>query len=398
MRLQHRAPQQPARRESFKRHYTHHVHAAPFHSIWSRRGPIGTDRKLFLTFQTFAALCVILFFVGNTQPQARVRLFAYDVETVQVIPHVHNPPRELRDLVQDNKDPEQDDLAKDKNPFTQGLLLVSVPGRNSDGTIAQHSFGVESTGLYGSSIVRIFSLKTGETHEYIRLPDHIFGEGITMLDEATVLVLSWREKTAYAIEFGYLKNIVAGMPLEFPSPGAKIVATFKFDFEGWGLTSWHRKLWATTGGDTLLEFDVTRGMLNGARRRLSPSRLIPMKCFDRPLKYVNELEYNPSTNTIFGNVFGTQVIVELNVETGECESVMSIAGLYDPKNNTDKVHTDLSNDVANGVAFDEFVLGKDGMLITGKRWPWFYIIDRKPVFINNFPTSWNDVARRMRLV
>lgn len=396
MPLQHRPSTHPMRRGKHNQFATQ-PYEHPFKSVWSRQGPVPLDRKFFISLQTFAALSAVLFLINATQPEASVRLWTFEKESVQVLPHVHDPPKEMRDIIKDDKDPERDDLAKDPNPFTQGLLLVTVPGRNPDGSIFQQSVGIESTGLYGSSIVRIFSLESGATYEYFRLPDHVFGEGITMLDEVTVLVLTWKEKMAYAIEFSFLKNLVAGLPPTTTTVGPRIVGTFRFDFEGWGLTSWNRKLWATTGGDVMLEFDITRGMLNGKTRNLRPSRLIPMTCFGRPLKYVNELEYHPATKTIWGNVFGTQIIVELNPETGECVSIMSMAGLYDPRDNSDKEHADIRNDVANGVAIDEQVLGVDRMLLTGKRWPWLYIVKKKPVFVNDFPTSWNDVARRIQL-
>eukprot|EP00923_Selenidium_pygospionis_P043519 GHVN01075111.1.p1 GENE.GHVN01075111.1~~GHVN01075111.1.p1 ORF type:complete len:232 (+),score=15.29 GHVN01075111.1:206-901(+) len=226
------------------------------------------------------------------------------------------------------------------------------------------------------------------------LPDHIFGEGMAMIDRDTALVLTWKNKMAYAIRFNFLTATQKGILPRASGAGARIVRTFNIDLVGWGLTSDRRGIfWSTSGDDQLHEFSLPRDWETSAVKTLQPHRDVHLHCFGEPLKGMNELEYHPGTGTISGNIFGTNAIVEIDPHTGKCLSIMSIAGLYDTSN-----HRDIKNDVANGIAVDERLLGENGMVLTGKRWPWMYVVQRKPVFVNEMPKSWSQVRRRIQLM
>lgn len=69
---------------------------------------------------------------------------------------------------------------------------------------------------------------------------------------------------------------------------------------------------------------------------LIPLRLLPavklkgqkeITCLGKPLSRVNELEYVPGRNTLLGNIFGESVVVEIDVDTGNCQALLSFGAL-----------------------------------------------------------------------
>ncbi|KAF7457481.1 putative glutaminyl-peptide cyclotransferase [Cryptosporidium felis] len=93
------------------------------------------------------------------------------------------------------------------------------------------------------------------------------------------------------------------------------------------------------------------------------------------------MEYIPETKTIWGNIFQSQLIVEIDPITGKCLSIANLKSLYNPKESSLFKHFDLLNDVLNGIAYDPESQEKDRtsssgpiLLVTGKRWPRLYKI------------------------
>jgi glutamine cyclotransferase len=83
---------------------------------------------------------------------------------------------------------------------------------------------------------------------------------------------------------------------------------------------------------------------------------------------LNELEYINST--IYANVYTTDIIVQIDPETGKVISEINLAGILNMyKNAGDKI------DYLNGIAFNQ----KTGTLfVTGKYWPKMFEIKLVP--------------------
>lgn len=240
--------------------------------------------------------------------------------------------------------------------FTQGLFFTSAD------TL------IETTGLYAKSILREFDLRTGETLRLTPLPPHIFGEGCTKIKDI-IYVGTYRENkilTYYYANFSQKEAYV-------------------LDSEIWGLASdGAERLWVTTGQDFVFEFFVSEFRV---KKSIEPVRKIMLSCFGMPLKYVNELEYNVKTGTLWGNVFGLYIVVEFDLKTGRCISIVSLAGIYDVKN-----HTDIANDVPNGIAIHPS-LPRNSIVVTGKRWPHIYKVNLKKLKIRKDIKSWVDIMK-----
>ncbi|PHJ23689.1 glutamine cyclotransferase, partial [Cystoisospora suis] len=52
-----------------------------------------------------------------------------------------------------------------------------------------------------------------------------------------------------------------------------------------------------------------------------------IQCLGRSLSRVNELEYLPERNTLLGNIFGESVVVEIDVDTANCQALLSFGAL-----------------------------------------------------------------------
>jgi glutamine cyclotransferase len=92
----------------------------------------------------------------------------------------------------------------DPSAFTQGLIWV-------DGHL------YESTGLNGSSSIRMVDLWAGKILRKYDLPREYFGEGLTDWGQ-TLIQLTWK----------------AHMGFVYDRTGFKLLRTFKYDAEGWG--------------------------------------------------------------------------------------------------------------------------------------------------------------------
>ena len=77
------------------------------------------------------------------------------------------------------------------------------------------------------------------------------------------------------------------------------------------------------------------------------------------VNYLNELEY--INKTIYANVYTTNIIVQIEPETGKVLSEINLTGILNMyKNPADTV------DYLNGIAYDH---DADRLFVTGKWWP-----------------------------
>ncbi len=211
----------------------------------------------------------------------------------------------------------------DTDSYTQGLFF-------HEGQL------YESTGVHGKSTFRKVNLETGEALEKMNFDKKYFIEGSTIFGD-NLYILTWESKMAF---------IYDAKTLEYKS-------SWKYPREGWGITTDGKQLIASDGTANLYFMDENFAL----------DRRLVVKFEDRPVRFLNELEY--IKGKIWANVYTSDEIVIINPKDGRVEGVIDCRGLL-PNN----LRTP-STDVLNGIAYDE----KTGRIyLTGKNWPKLYEI------------------------
>lgn len=214
-----------------------------------------------------------------------------------------------------------DNFSHNKTHYTQGLEFYN-----------QILF--EGTGEYGNSGIFKTRHETGKIEKSVMLGDAYFGEGITILNNK-IYQLTYKNKKGFV----YQLNDMA------------LIDSFTFrSTEGWGLTNDGTNLIMSDGTHMLTwinpnDFSVVKTLQVANNRGLMTN--------------LNELEY--VKGTIYANVYTTDIIVQIDPETGKVISEINLTGIVDMyKNASDKI------DYLNGIAFNE----KTGnFFVTGKYWP-----------------------------
>jgi len=207
----------------------------------------------------------------------------------------------------------------DENAFTQGLVF-------NNGSI------YESTGRYGKSSLRKVNLQTGEVEQIHNLSDHLFGEGITILDDK-IYQLTWRSK----------KGIV------YDLDSFKVLDFFNYPFEGWGITNDKKNLIISNGTQNIYFYDPE-----------SYKQVKKIKVMDRgePVSLINELEY--IDGKIYANIWRSNKIISIDPVTGKVVNWYDLSSLQPQAKVGNKI------DVLNGIAYDS---ESNRIFVTGKLWP-----------------------------
>ena len=209
----------------------------------------------------------------------------------------------------------------DTESYTQGLFF-------NDGQM------YESTGEHGNSTFRKVDLETGAALERLNFDKKYFVEGSVMFD-GNLYIMTWENRVMF---------IYDAETLEYKS-------THRYARQGWGITTDGKQLIASDGTANLYFMDGN----------LKLDRKVVVRLQDRPVRWLNELEY--IDGRIWANVYTSDEIVIINPRTGKVEGVIDCTGLL-PRN----LRTD-STDVLNGIAFNP----QDGKIyLTGKNWPRLY--------------------------
>ncbi len=216
----------------------------------------------------------------------------------------------------------------DTSAFTQGLV---------------YDRGVlyEGTGEYGQSSLRRVDLDTGRVLKQTSLAGTLFGEGISVWKDR-LIQLTWRS----GIGFVYDKENLTKL------------GDFKYQTEGWGITSDEKNLIMSDGTETLHFLDP---------ETFEEQWQIKVEAEGVPIKGLNELEY--IKGEIYANVWPTNWIVIISPETGEVIGAINLQGILqkgDGQLDSQKV------DVANGIAYDP---QGDRLFVTGKLWPKIFQIE-----------------------
>jgi glutaminyl-peptide cyclotransferase len=217
-----------------------------------------------------------------------------------------------------------------KTHFTQGLEFYN-------------GFIYEGTGEYGTSGIFKSDLKTGKTLQSQMLAEKYFGEGITILNEK-IYQLTYRSQKGFVYQLS-----------DFA-----VIDSFQFKSkEGWGLTN---------DGTHLIMGDGTHLLTWLNPNDFSVVKTLQVANNKGIINYLNELEY--INETIYANVYTTDLIVQIDPNTGKILSEINMAGIINIyKNTQDKI------DYLNGIAYDN---KSDRLFVTGKLWPKMFEIKLIP--------------------
>lgn len=222
----------------------------------------------------------------------------------------------------------------DRQAFTQGLVFV-------DGHL------YESTGLEGSSSLRMEDLDSGRILAFHDVPSQYFAEGLTNWG-STLVQLTWRSHIAFV----------------YDRASFRMLRTFHYDCDGWGLTQDGKSLILSDGSADLRFFDPAT---------FREVRRITVKDHDAPVTQLNELEY--IHGEIYANVWHSDRIARISPATGQVLGWIDLSGLEPASARAN------GEAVLNGIAYDA---AHDRLLVTGKLWPSIFEIkvisaDMRPV-------------------
>lgn len=207
----------------------------------------------------------------------------------------------------------------DQQAFTQGLIYT-------DGHL------YESTGLEGHSSLRMEELETGCILKLQNVPARYFAEGLAPWGN-TLIQLTWQSHTA----------------LVYDRSTFRLLRTFHYLGEGWGLTQDGKNLIMSDGTATLRYFDP------GTFREV---RSLVVKDRGSPVTQLNELEF--VHGQIYANIWHSDRIARISPQTGKVVGWIDLSGLLpESQRSTHEA-------VLNGIAYDP---EHDRLFVTGKLWP-----------------------------
>jgi len=262
----------------------------------------------------------------------------------------------------------------DPGSFTQGLLTVE----NSDG---ERQFW-ESAGQYGESDLRLVNISTGVVQMSYPLPNEYFAEGIAHFPIQTedenetvdhsfgIVQLTWREQTAFEYTFveGLSEPAIANWTFETTNT------------QGWGITydPVAQLFYVVDGSIYLHVWDAA------TRQEITKHPVTYSRASDKQthtVNYLNELEWDPVTQTVLANVLFQDILLRIDPQTGFVTVIYDLSALY-PSN--ERIP---SADVLNGIALTYDLLRRgdgsganqdddedDQVWVTGKYWPAMYRI------------------------
>lgn len=217
----------------------------------------------------------------------------------------------------------------DPNAFTQGLAF-------EEGVL------YEGTGRVKQSTLRRVELETGQVLKLHRLPDHVFGEGITLCGDRII-------QLTYTSHTGFIYN----------KDTFEVLREFTYPTEGWGIACDGERLIMSDGTSWLRFFDP---------ETFEAIDSVEVRAGGIPVTGLNELEY--VRGEILANVRPTSRIAKISLPTGEVSGWIDLAWLEAslPENEDIGVLNGIAHDVAN-----------DRLFVTGKLWPKVFEIELVPL-------------------
>jgi glutaminyl-peptide cyclotransferase len=216
----------------------------------------------------------------------------------------------------------------DRAAFTEGLVI--------DGGALY-----EGTGLNGQSTLRQVELESGKVLRSTALGPQYFGEGITVWGDQ-IIQLTWQSHQGFV----------------YDKASFKLLKTFTYPTEGWGLTQDGTSLIMSDGTPVIHFLDPVT---------FQETKRITVTHQGQPVFNLNELEY--ARGEILANVWQTDRIARIAPETGQVIGWIDLTGLLTPADRQPPV------DVLNGIAYDT---EHDRLFVTGKLWPKLFEIALRP--------------------
>ena len=207
----------------------------------------------------------------------------------------------------------------DQHAFTQGFVFIGG-----------HLY--ESTGIQGQSTLREEDLESGRILRMQLVSDKYFAEGLTDWKN-TLVQLTWQSH----------------LGLVYDRATFRLLRTFHYEGEGWGLTHDAKSLILSDGTSGLRFFDPDS---------FKELRRITVKDHGRPVTQLNELEF--IHGEIYANVWHSNRIARIAPASGRVLGWIDLSGLM-PR---DQLSSDEA--VLNGIAYDA---EHDRLFVTGKLWP-----------------------------
>jgi glutaminyl-peptide cyclotransferase len=207
----------------------------------------------------------------------------------------------------------------DQQAFTQGLIYI-------DGHL------YESTGITGRSSLRMEELETGRILKFHDVPGKYFAEGLTDWGN-TLVQLTWETHVAFVYDRSTFR----------------LLNTFHYDGEGWGLTHDTKNLILSDGSAILRFFDPAT---------FHEVRSVTVKDQGKPVAQLNELEF--IHGEIYANIWHTDRIARISPATGKVLGWIDLTGLLPASQRSDP------EAVLNGIAYDT---AHNRLFVTGKLWP-----------------------------
>jgi glutamine cyclotransferase len=208
------------------------------------------------------------------------------------------------------------------------------PGSFTQGLVFEDGFLYEGTGQYGSSCLRKIKLETGQIVKEIRLPRHLFGEGITILRDK-IIQLTWYSQIGLVYDKRNFRHLDT---FRYPLP-----------IEGWGLT---------TDGENLIQSDGSSTLYFLDPESYEVKRRLEVHDTSGPIHKINELEY--IGGAIYANIWQSAKIIKIDTTSGKITGFMDLSELIPIQ------YRGHSDNVLNGIAYDR---AKNRFFVTGKMWP-----------------------------
>jgi glutamine cyclotransferase len=206
--------------------------------------------------------------------------------------------------------------------FTQGLIV-------SGGDVW------ESSGEYGISALRRYSLGAMDVAASAALPPELFAEGICRVGRS-VWQLTWKERVA----------------LRWDAATLELVEKVRFNREGWGICA------VPVDKNPAGEVVTSDGSSELVRRdpvTLEPLAIVHVRCRGHRVRWLNDLAW--AGGLVWANVLGTTCIAGIDLSTGEVTDVIDARAAGERHSHPQML--------MNGIA----PLGSRGeFLLTGKGW------------------------------
>ena len=214
--------------------------------------------------------------------------------------------------------------------YTQGLEIYN-------------GFLYEGTGENGKSGLYKINFTTGKVLQEYMLDEKYFGEGITILNDK-IYQLTYRARKGFVYNLDDFARIDS---FQFKSQ------------QGWGLTNDGEYLIMSNGTHEITWLD-TENFTEVKRIQVANNRGI--------INNLNELEL--INGNLFANVYTTNLIIEIDPETGKVLSEINMDGILSLYQNPEE-----KIDYMNGIAWDS---KKERLFVTGKWWPRIFEIELVP--------------------